>query len=78
MYWKLFLLTICVCLTSCEIVVEPREGDLDWWQNSVIYEIFIQSFKDSNGDGFGDFKGEFYNHRSKYFRCILQILTIID
>ena len=29
----------------------------DWWNTSTFYEIFVRSFKDSNGDGIGDFKG---------------------
>ncbi|NGZ77997.1 glycoside hydrolase family 13 protein [Saccharibacillus alkalitolerans] len=28
-----------------------------WWKESVIYEIYIKSFKDSNGDGVGDLAG---------------------
>lgn len=28
-----------------------------WWQDAVFYEIFVRSFKDSNGDGIGDFQG---------------------
>ena len=28
-----------------------------WLDNAVFYEIYPQSFKDSNGDGIGDFKG---------------------
>jgi alpha-glucosidase len=28
-----------------------------WWQNAVIYEIYIRSFRDANGDGTGDLRG---------------------
>jgi len=28
-----------------------------WWRDIVFYEIFVRSFKDSDGDGIGDFQG---------------------
>ncbi|WP_078378747.1 glycoside hydrolase family 13 protein [Sutcliffiella halmapala] len=28
-----------------------------WWKGSTFYEIYMPSFKDSNGDGIGDFSG---------------------
>lgn len=28
-----------------------------WWKKSVIYEILVPSFQDSNGDGIGDIRG---------------------
>ncbi len=28
-----------------------------WYKDAVIYQVHIKSYRDSNGDGFGDFKG---------------------
>src|SRR5262245_60602664 len=28
-----------------------------WWNDAVFYEIFVRSFRDSDGDGIGDFDG---------------------
>ena len=28
-----------------------------WWRNSVIYQLYVRSFADSNGDGIGDLDG---------------------
>ena len=30
---------------------------LEWWQTEVIYEIYVPTFNDSNGDGIGDLRG---------------------
>ena len=29
----------------------------EWWKSAVVYQIYPQSFQDSNGDGFGDLTG---------------------
>ncbi len=32
-------------------------GDADWWRSAVIYQVYVRSFADSNGDGIGDLQG---------------------
>lgn len=34
-----------------------RLENVDWWKNSVVYQIYPRSFFDSNGDGIGDING---------------------
>ncbi len=31
--------------------------EIKWWQEAPAYEIYVKSFKDSNGDGIGDLNG---------------------
>jgi maltose alpha-D-glucosyltransferase / alpha-amylase len=33
------------------------EGDPHWFKRAVFYEVLVRSFKDSDGDGVGDFQG---------------------
>jgi len=38
-------------------MIAPSETDPLWWRSAVIYQIYIRSFADGNGDGTGDLAG---------------------
>jgi len=63
--WALFILFwICwlaMLVASVVIIIQapkcPSPEPKQWWQKAPVYEVFVKSFKDSNGDGIGDLKG---------------------
>ena len=61
MYKKLFVtLTTLVLATSImhgQINKVPSSNNKTWYSQGVFYEMFIRSFKDSDGDRHGDFQG---------------------
>ena len=43
---------------AIEIFAQTDEGLSPlWWNDRVFYEIFVRSFRDSDGDGIGDLQG---------------------
>ena len=42
--------------TPTPVISQGTEG-FPWWNDAVFYEIFVRSFRDSDGDGIGDFNG---------------------
>ncbi|MFC0029027.1 glycoside hydrolase family 13 protein [Micromonospora chaiyaphumensis] len=35
----------------------PLTADDDWWRSAVVYQVYVRSFADANGDGVGDLQG---------------------
>ncbi|MEU8520278.1 glycoside hydrolase family 13 protein [Streptomyces sp. NPDC048577] len=38
-------------------VASPCGGHPQWWRDAVIYQVYVRSFADSDGDGIGDLRG---------------------
>ena len=56
-YLKLPLLLLLLLVTGCNSTPEKSSNSENWWKEGIVYQLYPQSFKDSDGDGFGDFKG---------------------
>ena len=50
------LTAACLLLAASGAGAAKAENEL-WWKNTIAYEIYVRSFKDSNGDGTGDLRG---------------------
>jgi alpha-amylase len=62
-YLAVLLALLGACTGAKPVDVAPLNGlpqgtdGMPWWNDTVFYEVFVRSFKDSNGDGIGDFNG---------------------
>ena len=54
-FWALLVLTCMLIMTACG--GEETSVDIRWWQKTNVYEVYVNSFQDSDGSGYGDLKG---------------------
>ena len=40
-----------------KIIIKAGGINMEWWKKSVVYQIYVKSFQDSNNDGVGDLQG---------------------
>lgn len=48
---------IFLIILNINPAIAQNTADKKWWKESVFYQIYMPSYADSNGDGYGDFKG---------------------
>ena len=55
------MLLVCMLILSlaaCPNTLAEASGDaLEWWQKTSVYEVYVNSFQDTDGNGYGDIQG---------------------
>ncbi|MFV8464861.1 alpha-glucosidase [Flavobacterium sp. LB1P62] len=57
MKYTISTLFYLLLFAGSSVAAQQHENSEKWWKESVFYQIYMPSYADSNGDGYGDFKG---------------------
>lgn len=64
------LVVVLIIVLSVTLGTKPKSQPdielmpLKWWQNATFYRVYVNSYYDSDGDGFGDMKGDYHLYRT--------------
>jgi len=51
------IILLGILIAVCSYSLAEKNPSEKWWKECVFYQIYMPSYADGNGDGYGDFKG---------------------
>lgn len=52
-----YIISISIFVFWTNGMNNEKHADREWWETTLIYQIWPRGFQDSDGDGEGDLKG---------------------